>query len=195
VADLLPHSPARPLAPGSYGAAAATPGLRVRPRELAAATLVAGKAGVASVSQGAEQAFGTELPDGPLRVAGKDVAFVGMGPGRWLVTADAEPDALVARLEAAFGPVASVFDQSGGLAFFAVSGAHLLEVLARLLAIDLDHAVFPVGAAAVTVTAHIGVTVWREDDAFVFSVGRSYATAFLRALVQSAAELGVELGS
>lgn len=191
MADLLASiHPAKSLPPGRYGASTQTPGVTLKRLDKAVAVLVAGRAGLSAVRA---TALGATLPEGPQRVVAGELCVVGIGPGRWQVSSDGDPDALVEKLDAAFAPEASAFDQSGGTVLLSASGPHLPDVLAKLVALDLDPNEFHVGTAATTVTAHVGVTFWREDDGFVFSVGRSFEPAFLRAFVQSAAEFGIAL--
>ncbi|HEV2677417.1 MAG TPA: sarcosine oxidase subunit gamma family protein [Aliidongia sp.] len=136
-------------------------------------------------------AFGTALPTGPKRVAASGLAFIGMGPGRWLAAGFTIGD-LEGRLRDAFQVDAAVCDQSDAYVLFAVSGENARAALAKLIPIDLDPSAFRPDDAATTSAATIGVTLWQESPAPVFhlAVGRSFAPSFSRALVMSAAEFG-----
>ena len=192
---LASHPVTRRLPLGRHGAATAAP-LVIREMPLAAATVIAGRGQAATIVAKATAAFGSAPVDGSVTVTAGDLDFVGIGPGRWLVLAPGDGEALVARLEGALAPEASIVDQSGGQVVFAVDGAASAEMLTKLLTIDLDAQVFPVGSAATTIAAHVGVTLWRTGaDSWTFVVGRSYAVACERALVASAAEYGVTLGA
>ena len=197
MADVLHSLPvSRRLPAGRYGATNAIPGVVVAELARAAATVVAGRAQGSSTGLNAEAAFGVRLADNPRCVVagGAAVEFIGIGPGRWLVLGEGESEALTQRLEAAFAPQASIIDQSGGLVIFEASGEKIAETLPKFIQIDIDHSVFPIGAAATTTAAHVNLTLWLVGpDRWRFAIGRSYAAAFLRILAVAAAEFGFEL--
>lgn len=190
MADMLANLPlGTPLPLGPHGKPGPA-GIVLETLAVSAATLVAGR-DKAAVTAALSAAFGVDVVDAPVRVEAADVAFVGVGPGRWLVTATTND--LAARLAAAVGSTASVFEQSGGTVVMRASGPALPDFLARLVPLDCDEAVFAAGRAATTTLAHVGATLWREaDGAFVFAVGRSYATAFLRTAAHMAAPFGLD---
>lgn len=71
---------------------------------------------------------------------------------------------------------AAVTDQSDGWAVLSVSGAAAVEVLARLVPVDLRLAAFPVGRAIRTQLNHMNVVILRVGDhAFEILVFRSMA--------------------
>lgn len=71
---------------------------------------------------------------------------------------------------------AALTDQSDGWAALALSGAGAVEVLARLVPVDLRLAAFPVGRALRTQLNHMNVVVLRTGDhAFEVLVFRSMA--------------------
>lgn len=190
MADMLANLPlGTPLPLGHHGRPGQA-GIVLETVACHAATLVAGR-DPAVVVAALSAAFGAAVVDAPARVAADGVAFVGIAPGRWLVTSTA--DGLAARLAAAVGATASVFEQSGGTVVMRASGPALPDFLARLVPLDLDAAVFPAGRAATTTLAHVNATLWREaDGAFVFAVGRSHAPAFLRTAAHMAAPFGLD---
>jgi heterotetrameric sarcosine oxidase gamma subunit len=196
VSDILADlAPARPLSPGRYGAARGAPAVKAVRLDLALATLGAGR-DASALSQAVEAACGATLPQGPRVATGGAFSFIGIGPGRWTVTAEGTSgEALLAKLEAAVGTNGSACDQSDGSVVYELSGAKAREALMKMLDIDIDPAVFKTGSAAVTRAALIGVTFWQTSEAPVyrFLVARSYDLAFLRALAESAAEYGFEL--
>ncbi len=98
-------------------------------------------------------------------------------------------------IERAVSDWASFIDQTDGLALLHVSGPRVRETFAKGLPIDLDAGAFAMDDVAVSVIAHIGVTIWRLDDAptFEIAVPRSYAGAFAYWLQESAAEFGLEV--
>ncbi len=56
-------------------------------------------------------------------------------------------------------------NQSDARAALRLSGPHVRDMLAKGCMIDLHPSVFPPGAAAMTSIAHIGVHLWRLDNA------------------------------
>jgi sarcosine oxidase subunit gamma len=192
VADVLKNLPASRMLPkGRYGASTGAAGVVAHEVARASATLIAGRGQTSVVVQTARTVFGLELCDLPRRAASGAMEFVGIGPGRWLVLDDGDGDALVQKLQSAF-PRASVVDQSGGLAVFDAAGTKIDATLPKFLAIDIDAAAFPVGAAATTTAGHINLTIWRTgSENWRCAVGRSYAPAFLRMLAAAAAEFGL----
>lgn len=94
------------------------------------------------------------------------------GPGTWLAQGDA--DALGERLAG----LAWVSDQSGGYVVLRFTGPAARTLLQKGVAIDLDPSAFGAGSAAVTVIAHIGVILWRADDAYDVAIFRSLAGSF-----------------
>jgi heterotetrameric sarcosine oxidase gamma subunit len=100
------------------------------------------------------------------------------GPNSWLVL-DEDASSLAVRTGGA------VTDQSDGLFLFAISGPPAREILKRLVPIDLRETAFPPDAAAITHAAHIGVRIWRENDAFILACFRSFATSLHHALAEA----------
>ncbi|WP_066556127.1 sarcosine oxidase subunit gamma [Croceicoccus bisphenolivorans] len=142
-----------------------------------------------AVSVGA--ALGADLPDGAKVVRKGDLAILGTGPGTWLaIMPNALPD-FAEGLGGKLHGVASVSDQSSGYAITRLSGPGARTALQRGVAIDLHPDYFPVGTAASTVIAHIGVIVWQVDDAPTYDIAtfRSYASSFRHWLDQVAAAL------
>lgn len=193
MAELLASlPPTRRLPKGRHGASAGAAGVVLTERSEPVATVASRKGAIAATIDRLAARFGLAPQDRPVAVLAEGVAVVGVGPGRWTLVGAAIADA-----EATLGPalegVAAVIDQSGGQVVFDLTGPAVEEVMASLVAIDLDPSVFPVGAAATTTVAHVGVTLWRTGEGFVFLVGRSFAVAFERAVVASAERLGVVL--
>ena len=143
------------------------------------------------------QIYGLELPEGPRRALRHDIAAVGVGPGKWLVARAGAESRLAAELHERLGDVAAVNDQGDGHALLRLSGSAARNVLAKGCGIDLHHKAFPVNASAGTAIAHIGVTLWRCEDApdgapvFEIMLFRSLAQSFWHWLALSAAEFGL----
>lgn len=190
MADLLANLPLGTLLPVGRHGAPGSAGIVLSTRPLAAATLVAGR-DRSAVATALEAAFGLAPVDAPRHVAAGNLAFVGTGPGRWLVLSEGAD--LAARLTAVVGPSASVFDQSGGMVVLSLEGAALSRLIEKLVPLDFDPAAFPVGSAATTTLAHVNVTLWTETEGTLcIAVGRSYFAAFLRGLLSASAECGLD---
>ena len=140
--------------------------------------------------------FDIELPRGSVRASRHEVAFLGLGPDSWLASKELGGNDFAASLREALGPIASVSDQSDGDAVLRLSGLKVRETLAKLIPIDLHPRSFRPGDAASTAASHIGVTLWRLDDAlgvssvFEIAMFRSLANDFWHAFAESAAEFG-----
>lgn len=185
----LPH---HPLPRGRHGAATGPAGIRLARRDAAIATLAARRGAVAATLAGLADLLGLAAEDRPVAVANDRATVLGTAPGRWLVVGPAgdDPEVVLAPL----APVASVVDQSGAYVLFELSGPALADLLASLVAVDLDPSVTPANAALTTTVAHLGVTLW-ADGAEIrrVLVGRSLALAFERTIVAVAARHGVDL--
>ena len=77
-------------------------------------------------------------------------------PDRWFIMGPAQPPGDTAsQWKRAFGPLASVIDQSSGYAIFDLTSAHACAALARSCRLDLDERVFSIGHAAATSIAQV----------------------------------------
>jgi heterotetrameric sarcosine oxidase gamma subunit len=138
---------------------------------------------------------GLRPPPGPRRVSSGALALLGLGPSRWLAIAPSDAAAAIEALERAVSGSGSFIDQTDGLAVLRIGGPRARETFAKGLPIDLDASAFAIDDVAVSAVAHIGVTIWRLDDAPTFEIAapRSYAGAFAHWLQESAAEFGLEV--
>jgi sarcosine oxidase subunit gamma len=153
-------------------------GLTIETREgLALATVMARK-GVSARAIG--EALGAPAPEGPQVGPGAELALVGTGPGTWLALGETDAADFEARLRRSLGPLASVSDQSSGYVVYRLAGPAARTLLQRGAPIDLHPAAFPAASAAVTMIAHVGVILWRPDEAPTFAVAvfRSFAGSF-----------------
>lgn len=185
------------LSPGRVGAEDGDAGVTVAERaNLGVASLEVRKGQVDALKTAVRDAYGAALSDSSNLASGKDVMFVGFGPGQWLAVAEtyANED-LAADLAAKLKGLASVADQSSGRGVVRLSGPRARDVLAKGLAIDLDPQVFPAGSAATSTLSHMGVLVWRESEAESFDVVlfRSVAGSFWHWLSASASEYGCDV--
>lgn len=159
---------------------------------LAIASVLARKGQSAALAATVKEQFDINLPLGPHGSGSDATSFLGTGPGRWLVTHDAGARGFVDRLAQQLEGLASVVDQSDGVGVLRLSGPALLDVLAKGVAIDLSASAFAAGSVAVTQIAHMGVTLWKVDEAptIHIAVARSMAGSFLHWLEASAAVEG-----
>lgn len=160
------------------------------------ATVLVRKGKEVELAARCRQHFGLALSPGPRRSAGREMAWIGTGPGAWLATREGGQHDFVRTLKTALSDVVSISDQSDGYAVLRLSGTNARETLAKMLPIDLHPSVFPSGSVAVTQAGHIGTTVWRLEDSqqvgpvFEMAVYRSFARDFWQFLSESAAEFG-----
>jgi methylglutamate dehydrogenase subunit D len=174
-------------------------GVMVRERADDALAIVTARRGMAAELAKRVKAMGIVLPSGPRRRAQGSLAFLGIGPGRWLATLDhgantsQSRDAWTKSLAHDLAGSASVVDQTGGYAVLQISGAKALATLAKGVAIDLHPHAFRAGDVAVTQIAQIGVMLWQLDDqpTYAISVFRSLAGSFWHWLSVSAEEFGI----
>lgn len=147
---------------------------------LAIATVMARKGQSEALAAAVREQFDIALPQGPHCGHSDALTFLGTGPGRWLAIHSAPQPKFFDGFSQQLEGLASVVDQSSALGVLRLSGDRLLEVLAKGIAIDLAATAFPAGHVAVTQVAHIGVTLWKVDDAasFDIAVARSYAGSF-----------------
>jgi heterotetrameric sarcosine oxidase gamma subunit len=135
--------------------------------------------------------FGISLPNAPQRVAAGDVAVLGLGPDIWLATREQGGNDFAVALRPLLAGAASISDQSDAYVGLRLTGSGVRETLAKLIPIDLHPRVFAVGQVAETIAAHIGVLLWRLEDAvdgspvFDLAVPRSSSVSFCHALSQN----------
>ena len=121
--------------------------------------------GAKAVAKGLK-ALGLAMPEPNAFAEKKGARIVWTGRDQAFLMGIAPPD-----LEGA-----AVTDQSDGWAVLSVSGAAAVEVLARLVPVDLRLAAFPVGRAIRTQLNHMNVVILRVGDhAFEILVFRSMA--------------------
>lgn len=163
---------------------------------LGLATVAARKGQARSLQDRVREAYGVDLPQTSRVVVGRDVSFVGYGPGQWLAVSETLASEAMARdLAERLKGLASISDQSSGRTVIRVSGTRARDVLAKGLPIDLDPRVFPLGSAATSTISLMGVQLWQADDtrSYDIAVFRSLSESFWRWLAASAAEFGYEV--
>jgi methylglutamate dehydrogenase subunit D len=159
---------------------------------LAVVSVQARRSGLDKLIRQVGERFGIDLPMGPKRVAVGPVAFVGVGPDKWLALREQDAGELARELAEALGGLASIVDQSDAFAVVRISGPNAREALQRALPIDLHPCAFRPDEAVVTSMVHLGVTLWQpERGSFELAVPRSYARDLAHTLLASAAAFGV----
>jgi methylglutamate dehydrogenase subunit D len=164
---------------------------------LGLATVIAKRGQCRALVQLVRERYGIELPCGNIRKAARRLAFAGLGPETWLATSEVACNEFSASLREEIGSLASISDQSDGYAMLRLTGAKVRDTLAKLIPIDVHPRVFKPGDVATTVTSHIGITIWRLEDAidgsptFEVAVFRSFARSFWHALAESTKEFGL----
>jgi heterotetrameric sarcosine oxidase gamma subunit len=143
-----------------------------------------------------EADYGLSPPRGLRRAAAGGIAFLGVGPNRWLAVSESGAAAFTDQLEAALDGVASVIAQTDGLAVLRIAGPRARAAFAKGLPIDLDPGAFAIDDVASSVLAHIGVTIWRTDESsYDVAVPRSFTSDLWHWLAGSAAEFGLAVGT
>lgn len=124
--------------------------------------------------------LGLSPPAGPQVAGAGPFSLIGVGPGVWFAVREGGPEDWIDELRQALAGAASVSEQTGGYLVLRLTGPGAQALLQSGAFIDLDPAVFGVGAAAVTAIAHIGVILWKVDDGPTFDVAlfRSFAGSF-----------------
>lgn len=174
-----------------------SPGVLATSRDTLAIVRIAARKGrAAALAHTVRERFGIDLPNGPRRVQGQELAFIGIATQTWLATADADLDGFAASVRTAVNDAGTVSDQTGSYIVLRLAGQRVRDVLAKLVALDLHPQVFAPGCAASTIASHIPLMLWRLDDdpggssAFELAVPRSYGKDFLHMVSESAAEFG-----
>ncbi|MFC0239457.1 sarcosine oxidase subunit gamma [Rhodopseudomonas telluris] len=186
MAELMYQSPWRAFAPRGSGAGViATP---IERRGIAA--VMARKGRFADLAARVQVDYGVTLQDAPKRVSGERVAFIGVGPGKWLAVSQRTEPGFLAVLAAQLDGLASVVEQSDGLAVLHLSGPALPSLLEK--GFQIDCAALGDDGAAVTSVHHVGVTIWATGDGDVaIAVARSLVGGLLHWLDASAAIYGL----
>ncbi len=178
-------------APRQFGLIGAPgPGIRLSERPLASLWLIAAwPERLAETGAAAAKAAGVEAAPGPGGSAtGKGGTLLRIEPLKWLLASENE----VSRpaLEAADG---TVLELSHARTVIHVSGPNALDLMARMVPLDLRPAAFPEGSVANTGLHHVGVTIVARDGGFDLFVLRSFGLAVWKTLRESAAQFGAEI--
>ncbi len=166
------------------------PGIRLRERPLASLWLIAAwPERLAETGAAAAKAAGVDTAPGPgACVTGTGGTLLRAEPLKWLLISEDE----IARpaLDAADG---TVLELSHARTVIHVSGPDALDLMARMVPLDLRPAAFPEGSVANTGLHHVGVTIVARDGGFDIFVLRSFGLAVWEILIESAAQFGAEI--
>ncbi|RUM97577.1 sarcosine oxidase subunit gamma [Pseudaminobacter arsenicus] len=196
----LQHS----FTPGRMGETADAAGVRMAEiRNFNLVQIFARRGQWSAVAKAAKAHFGVEAPTRPQAVSGKAGVLLWSGPDQLSALTARRGDEIrpLDALRDRFAGIASLSDQSDGRCLLRISGARARDMLAKVSSVDLDAAVFPVGAAAATAIDHTAANLWREADAadgspvFKLLVFSSFADSLWDTLVDAAAEYGIEVES
>ncbi len=178
-------------APRHFGlVASGGPGIRLSERSLTSLWLIAAwPERLAETAAAAAAAAGVDAAPGPgASATGKGGTLLRTEPLKWLLASEDE----IARpaLDAADG---TVLDLDHARTVIHVSGPEALDLMARMVPLDLRPAAFPEGSVANTGLHHVGVTIAARDGGFDIFVLRSFGLAVWEMLVESAAQFGAEI--
>ncbi len=128
--------------------------------------------------------FGLSLPAGPHAVTAGRLTLSWAGPQTWLLLSSA-----VLPSFADLAPLAAVTALGDSREFLRVSGPHARDALAKLVPLDLHHAVFPRNATALTLAGHVNIQIWHTGlEDFELCCYRSFGDSLFHALVTAARE-------
>lgn len=183
------------LAAGPFGARGKA-GVSIETREgLGIACLIAPEADRDALARALQERLGLALPSEPRIASGAGHSLVWAGVEQWLLIAEERRG--FAELLGSFSGLAAISEQSDSRAALRLSGPMIRHALAKGCMLDLHPSALPVGAAALTSIAYMGVHVWRVADdpssgdaVFEIMVARSMAGSFWSWLSASAAEFG-----
>lgn len=113
----------------------------------------------------------------------------------WVVMAPGEGrGTLYGKLEKALSSACAVIDHTHGVVGIRVTGPRSRDVLAKGCAVDLDPALFPVGACAATQMEHMGIHLrCAGEDDYELLVPTSQCGSFWHFLTEMALEFGFEV--
>jgi sarcosine oxidase subunit gamma len=168
---------------GRHGASAGEAGIRIEALPEGFVLHVLVRPGDQAAAEGAK-ALASRLGT-PLR---------GTAPGQWYIASDrAMTPEEFRKIEAEHAPGLAFSEQGHGRVRIAISGAPVEAVLAKLMAVDLTLAAYPIGHGTTLFAGHVSVHAQRtEAQRFELMVLRSFAVDLWESLVQASAEFGVD---
>ena len=133
---------------------------------------IRGNAGDRTFVKSVEKALGQPLPIEANTISLSTRRIYWLGPDEWHIVCDLDEHAeLAARLDRALaGQHVAVNDVSGGQTLFRLTGADVSPLLAKGCPLDLDPAVFGVGACAQSGLAKANILLGYIDAAPVYEI-------------------------
>jgi heterotetrameric sarcosine oxidase gamma subunit len=188
----------RHLPVGRHGGASSAAGVTLTERAFPALAALAVRTDAASrFSERLAAGFGVAAPPVQAAAIASPITVIWTGPDQYLAIDDAHKETehfdFARDLAAQLGDAASVTDVTGARAIIDIAGPQAPDVLAKLVPIDLDDAVFPPGAAAATLAGHLAVLLWRHADEparYSIATPRSFAASLAHAVLDAATEFG-----
>jgi heterotetrameric sarcosine oxidase gamma subunit len=166
------------------------PGIRLGERRLASAWLIAAWPDrLARAGAAAAKAAGVRKAPGPgASATGAGGTLLRTEPLKWLLISETEiPRPALKETDG------TVVELSHARTVIRVAGPRAVELMARMVPLDLRPAAFPEGAVASTGLHQVGVTVLARDGGFDVMALRSYGLSVWRTLVDAAAQFGAEI--
>jgi sarcosine oxidase subunit gamma len=166
------------------------PGIRLSERPLASAWLIAAwPERLAATGAAAARAAGVDAAPGPgASATGPGGTLLRTEPLKWLLISGDETQA--PSLDPADG---TVLELGHARTVIHVSGPKVLDLMARMVPLDLRPAAFTEGSVANTGLHHLGVTLLARGGGFDILVLRSFGLAVWEILIESAAQFGGEI--
>jgi sarcosine oxidase subunit gamma len=148
-----------------------------------------------AVAAAVEKQYGISMPGTSRTSAGHAVSILWCGDNQYYAIAEGMGEGTLYRdLKAALDGMASVSDQSHGRVVIRIAGPKARHLLAKGSPVDWHPRAFPVGAAAATQMAHVGVHVVRTgEQQFEVSLFRGFSESFWEWLTGQAQEYGYEI--
>ncbi len=133
---------------------------------------------------GSEAAMMTGVDAAPLpgqSATGEHGALLRIEPLKWWLVCASN-----AQLPDIDGELGAVLDLTASRIRLRVAGPRAADLLNRFLPINLSDQAFPDGAVGSTGFHHVGVTLWRQGNAFDLFLPRSFAASLIELLEASA---------
>ncbi|MEW6630510.1 MAG: sarcosine oxidase subunit gamma family protein [Pseudomonadota bacterium] len=190
------------LVPGHHGATATQGGVTLEElRDISLVQIMARRGRMVETATAARTVFGIEPPTSPGAKVGQNATLIWSGPDQFIAFSARSGDDQFSKLSEAFAGVASLSDQSDGRCLIRIGGPSARQALAKFCSLDLDDAVFPLGAAATTSIDHTAMNIWRDVDSkdgqavFNLLVFTSFADSLWHTILDSCLEYGVRASS
>lgn len=74
-----------------------------------------------------------------------------------------------------------------------ISGENAVDLLNRLIPLNLSESAFPLGHVASSAIHHVGVTLWRNERGYELFIPRGFAVSIWETLLKTALQFGVEV--